>query len=161
MKTKHLSRRQLLGGSVLLGAGSAAFGGLAPMMRLARAGTPDGPSDRYYIFCYFAGGWDILISLDPRNPREFTEANVSETMIFPAYHLMDNEGHKDRPFWATPNMYIGPYMGDLAQHASKFSIVRGMSMETLSHQAGMRRFLTGKAPSGLLARGSSYHHMTK
>jgi hypothetical protein len=30
-----------------------------------------------------------------------------------------------------------------------------MSMETLTHEAGLRRFLTGKPPSGLLARGSS------
>ena len=39
--------------------------------------------------------------------------------------------------------------------AQKICVVRGMSMETLTHEAGRRRFITGKPPSGLLARGSS------
>ena len=28
----------------------------------AQSHHPDGP-DRYYIFCYFPGGWDVLLSL--------------------------------------------------------------------------------------------------
>ena len=50
---------------------------------------------------------------------------------------------------------FGPAIGGLAAHADKLSVVRGMSMDTLTHAAGMRRFLTGKPPSGLQARGSS------
>ena len=52
-------------------------------------------------------------------------------------------------------LQFGPYIGDLASHSEKLAVVRGMSMETLTHEAGRRRFLTGKVPSGLLARGSS------
>ena len=37
----------------------------------------------------------------------------------------------------------------------RISIVRGMSMDTLTHEVGRRRFLTGKSPTGLQARGSS------
>ena len=46
-------------------------------------------------------------------------------------------------------------MGELADVIDDVAIVRGMSMETLTHQAGRRRFITGKPPSGLAARGSS------
>jgi hypothetical protein len=35
------------------------------------------------------------------------------------------------------------------------AVVRGMSMETLTHEVGARRFNTGRPPSGLLPRGSS------
>ena len=35
------------------------------------------------------------------------------------------------------------------------AVVRGLNMETLSHTGGRRRFLTGKAPTGTLARGSN------
>ena len=52
-------------------------------------------------------------------------------------------------------MTFGPAIGNLAQHADKLTVIRGMSMDTLTHATGMRRFLTGKAPSGLQARGSS------
>ena len=52
-------------------------------------------------------------------------------------------------------LYLGPYIGDLANHHEKLAVVRGMSMETLTHEAGRRRFITGKLPAGLLARGSS------
>ena len=46
-------------------------------------------------------------------------------------------------------------MGDLLNHADRLAVVRGMSMDTLTHEVGRRRFLTGKQPSGLSARGSS------
>ena len=36
----------------------------------AQARNLDAP-DRYYIFCYFGGGWDVFLSLDPRDPRDF------------------------------------------------------------------------------------------
>ena len=50
---------------------------------------------------------------------------------------------------------FGPHIGELARHSEKLAIVRGMNMETLTHEAGRRRFLTGRPPSGLQARGSS------
>jgi hypothetical protein len=146
-----LTRRGfLLGG--LAGAGAAAFGGLGPLVRLARAG---GAGDRYWVFCYFAGGWDALLGLDPRDPTQFGPDNLAATQIQPGYELLDDPGHITAPFWAADGMYVGPYLGRLADHADKLAIVRGMSMETLTHEAGRRRFITGKPPSGLQARGSS------
>ena len=46
-------------------------------------------------------------------------------------------------------------MGELLRHSDKLCVVRGLNMETLAHQGGRRRFLTGKAPTGTLARGSN------
>tara|TARA_Y100001968_G_scaffold331477_1_gene386296 strand:+ start:2843 stop:4228 length:1386 start_codon:yes stop_codon:yes gene_type:complete len=151
------SRRRFLVNSLLAGTGVAAFGGLSPLMRLARA---EAGSDRYYIFCYFSGAWDVLLSLDPRDPNVFHEGNVGDTLINPAYSLLDDPDHILEPFYASTgapgqDILVGPYMGDLVQHMDKVAIIRGMSMETLTHEAGRRRFITGKAPSGLLARGSS------
>jgi uncharacterized protein (DUF1501 family) len=150
MKTQGLSRRTLLKGGLVAGGGLAAFGATTAFQRLAQA-APEGP-DLYYVFAYFSGGWDILLGLDPRDPARFTSENMRTTRIQPAYELLSDPN-------AMPvergGVLFGPYAGGLAEHADKVAIVRGMSMETLTHEAGRRRFLTGKPPSGLLARGSS------
>ena len=69
--------------------------------------------------------------------------------------LLDDDGHSIDPFVTSNGLFVGPYIGALANHDDKLAIVRGMSMETLTHEAGRRRFITGKPPSGLQARGSS------
>lgn len=138
------NRRRFLGW-----AGASIFGASA-LERLAM-GAPDGP-DLHYIFCYFSGGWDILLGLDPKDPARFTSENERETLILPAYErLRSSQG----ALVDAAGMTFGPHIGGLASHASKLAVVRGMSMETLTHEAGRRRFLTGKAPAGLQARGSS------
>lgn len=170
------SRREFLAralkGGLMFG-GAAAFGGLTgPLAQLAFAadpkGGPDGGigtvptiTDRYYIFCYFSGGWDTLLSLDPRDPAKFHSGNISKTRIEPNYaglndtspphngKLVVRKGKNDKP------ETLGWYLADLADHWDKIAIIRGMSMDTLTHEVGRRRFLTGKPPSGLLARGSS------
>lgn len=150
-----LSRRQFLRRVLVIGGGAAALGGTGfdPLARLARADEvhPDAPA-RHYVFCYFSGGWDVLLGLDPRDPRDFNNTNMTETLIQPAFELLD--GTPD--LIETPaGITFGPYIGELADHADKLAVVRGMSMETLTHEVGRRRFLTAKVPSGLLARGSS------
>jgi uncharacterized protein (DUF1501 family) len=145
------SRRRFLVNSLLAGTGIAAFGGVSPLVRLARA---EAGTDHYYIFCYFSGAWDVLLSLDPR-PPEMENGDYSESLINPGYSLLDDDGHSIDPFVTNNGLYVGPYIGNLAAHDDKVVIVRGMSMETLTHEAGRRRFITGKPPSGLQARGSS------
>ncbi|MDP6945699.1 MAG: DUF1501 domain-containing protein, partial [Myxococcota bacterium] len=51
--------------------------------------------------------------------------------------------------------FVGPYLGELANHFEDLAIVRGLNMESLSHTVGRQRFLTGRPPAGLMARGSS------
>ena len=63
-KKNELDRRSFFRRSAALTAGASAFS-LWPFSPLAHAQNnhPDAP-DRYYIFCYFPGGWDILLSLN-------------------------------------------------------------------------------------------------
>ena len=137
----------LLGGGLGLAAGG--FGGLAT---LARAGGAAAPSHRHYVFAYFGGGWDVLLSLDPRDPAEFPIEDLADHRIEPAYdQLVGSTGELVR----AGGMTFGPYIGGLARHTERLAVIRGMSMETLTHEVGRRRFITGKAPSGLQARGSS------
>ena len=159
-----LSRRGLLrglAGVTGLCAAEALTPGLLSPLAFAQSANPTGaregfvPSedDRYYVFCYFSGGWDILLGIDPRDPREFSDDRLRVTLIQPGYERLSGVG---RDIIHAPNgVSFGPHIGELLRHADRTALVRGMSMDTLSHSSGRRRFLTGKPPSGLQARGSS------
>src|SRR5437660_1163208 len=67
------------GGSMLLGAVS--FRAFAQAANLA-------PADRCFVFAYFSGGWDVLLSLDPRDPNVFTPDRTADTRILPGYSLL-------------------------------------------------------------------------
>ena len=139
-----------------IGGGAVAMGqfGFLDQLATAQAQNLDAP-DRYYIFCYFGGGWDVLLSLDPRDQRDFPSSTESlrETRIQPGY---DTQQRPDLDVIRTEDGRIfGPFIGELQRHFDKLTVVRGLNMETLSHTGGRRRFITGKAPSGTLARGSS------
>ncbi len=160
-KLMNLNRRQMLQGLLGGGAGLSALWGLGgslhPFSPLARAAGSD-LKDRNFIFCYFSGGWDGLLALDPRDTALFSDDRVTDTLINTGYGQLEsvNEaGNNELISTSVDGMVFGPYIGKLADHADKLSVVRGMSMETLTHQVGYRRFLTGKPPSGLSARGSS------
>ena len=144
------TRRALLSGAASAGVLSAFS---APLIRRARASTDDA-GDRYFIFAYFAGGWDLLLSLDPRDPSLFREDLKKVTRIQLGYDLLD-DAYQSNVETSVEGMTFGPYIGGLADHADKLCVVRGMSMETLTHEVGRRRFLTGRAPAGLQAQGSS------
>ncbi len=110
---RNISRRTVLQGA-LLGGGLATFGA-GNLVRLAQAqDNPDVP-DRYYVFCYFGGGWDVLLSLDPRDPRQFNNDNIGETRIQPGYEL---QGAGDRDIIEAGGLQFGPYIGDLVRHSS-------------------------------------------
>lgn len=148
--SSKLNRRHLLKSALVLG-GSAAIFGTGGVSGLARAQGV--ASDRYYIFCYFSGGWDVLLGLDPRDPAVFNNGNLTATRIQPGYELQ--VAADQQLLRASTGVSFGPYLGELLQHAPRLAVVRGMSMDTLTHEVGRRRFLTGKQPSGLSARGSS------
>lgn len=143
------TRRDLLKRTLWAGGSLAAFGGLQTVSRLAHAASGE---ELHYVFCYFSGGWDILVGLDPRDPAVFNGENLRNTRIQPAYELLQNS---DGQLVQAGGLTFGPFIGELANFANRIAVVRGMSMETLTHEAGRRRFLTGKPPSGLQARGSS------
>ena len=152
MSNGKFTRRDLLRSSLLAGAGAGLMGGPQALMQLARAATGDkalGIPDLHYVFCYFPGGWDIILGLDPKDPTVYKDEDISTTLVQPAYNRLDLEVPAIRE--PIPGMQLGPHMGNLYNHADKMCIVRGMSMETLTHEVGRRRFLTGRAPAGLNA----------
>ena len=65
-----ISRRRFLE-TVSLGAGAVALSvpGLGPR------------STRRLVFAHVAGGWDTLLSLDPRDPRAFPDADAKRTTV--------------------------------------------------------------------------------
>ena len=148
-----MDRRGFLRNMLVLGGGMTSFAGVGPFQRLGYADVLPNGEPRFYVFAYFGGGWDVLLGLDPRDPRRFNEDNVATTRIQPGYDLLGNTGVD--LITTDAGIELGPYIGELQEHIDRMCIVRGMSMETLTHDVGRRRFLTGKAPVGLAARGSS------
>jgi hypothetical protein len=154
MTSRKTSRRAMLTGTLATAGGLASFGAWPTLTRLALAGElPAGDPNHRYVFCYFNGGWDNLIGLDPRDPELFTDDNAKETGIDLGYNLLERSNPTNVPIFG--GHHLGPYAGELADLADQLCIVRGMSMDTLTHQVGRRRFITGRPPSGLVARGSS------
>jgi hypothetical protein len=154
MANSSFNRRKFLLGSLAATGGLSTFGGVRPLNWLANASGVQGlTEDRHFVFCYLGGGWDALLSLDPRDPLLFHAGNVKNTFINPGYEMIEDYDTTLIPVGS--GEFVGPFMGDLVNHYDKLAIVRGMSMDTLTHEVGRRRFLTGKPPAGLLARGSS------
>ena len=175
--TEGIDRRTLLQ-HLTLGATMAAGGiSLWPMRRARAQGrqvtTPGRPlKDRYYIFCNFAGGWDLQLSLDPKDPTIFTQQAANQTRIYPGYDTLDpNAGPSGNSVDGSgvylPNRLaiagsneraaLGAFMGELTldRNLADICIVRGVNMNTLAHQVGQLRARTGRAPVGLVPRGSS------
>lgn len=146
------SRRSALAGTLALGTAGLFGPGMA---RLARAAELQ---DRYFIFCYFNGGWDLLLSLDPRDPDVFRNDLKKSTLIQTGFDEISSS-YGGLVETSVPGMQFGPCIGGLAAHAEKLTVVRGMSMDTLTHEVGRRRFLTGRPPAGLQAKGSSISTM--
>jgi uncharacterized protein (DUF1501 family) len=124
---------------------------------------------KFLLLVYFSGGWDQLLSLDPRNatlPQYQRVGGARPTSgIEPAYVQTAAETpFVDTVMTATGgsgvqargNLTFGPAVPDtMLAHASDLCIVRGMNMDTLTHEVGRRYLLTGKFPRGLAASGSS------
>jgi uncharacterized protein (DUF1501 family) len=145
-----LKRRSFLKGAA--GISSAAiFGGL-PFSQFAKAAEL-APADRCFVFVYFSGGWDVLLSLDPKDPAVFTAERMSETRIFPGYNLLPGAPGVIKPTGS--NIDFGPAIGKMQNHWDKMAIVRGINMNTVAHDVGYRYFLTGKEPNGNVPRNSS------
>lgn len=142
-----LDRREFLKRAGLT-AGALSLSGL--MGRTAHAAEG---MDRYYLHIYFEGGWDMLLGLDPRELADFPERMAPETQITPAYDRLPAQF--SRELLDVSGIKLGPCVGELPQVMDQLAIVRGINMGTLTHEVGRRHFITGKAPSGLAARGSA------
>ncbi len=157
----HFNRRFVLKS---LGLGAAGSFMLQPwaMPRLKADPAKKRPK-RYYVFAYFSGGWDITQSLDPRDPGQFTDSKSPETKIQLAWdYLPDSlpDGTKvDKGVIQAKgsNLAFGPAMKSFADagHHDVSCVVRGIAMDTVTHEVGRRYMITGMMPNGLNAKGSS------
>lgn len=146
-------RRAMIGGGALALGGT----GLGAIAQLARGQDEAGAEDRFYVFAYFNGGWDTILGIDPRDPGRFDEESIGVTRIQPGYGLQSQARFQEAPQMAPGSgILLGPAARALdGVPDGRLAVVRGMSMDTLTHEVGRRRFLTGKPPSGLQARGSA------
>lgn len=153
-----LSRRFFLQSLGLGAAGSFLFGPWKTP-KLQAAADPD----RRFVFCYFNGGWDTLLSLDPRE-YGFSDADdgkARDLRVEPAYYRLRTaftDGvtlQRDLLQPKGSNIIYGPAMEPMTRHFDQTCIVRGISMDTVTHEVGRRYFITGLPPRGLLANGSS------
>jgi hypothetical protein len=135
-----------------LGLGAGAFmlsSGVMPK-RVRAAGE-----GRNFVFAYFQGGWDTLLSLDPRDPNVFTDARVGSTKIELAWDRLPATYQRTIIQPSGSNIAFGPAAGAIANHFDVMTVVRGISMDTVTHEVGRRYFITGMVPRGTRAAGSA------
>ncbi len=156
----HLSRRNFLEALGLTASGVLLF---PPEARAVTA------EPNYLVMVYFSGAWDQLLGLDPRSAMEAKYQRVGgkppTSGIEPAYQeSADATPFVQQVLTATAgtgvqtrgNLTFGPAVPDtMLAHAADLCVVRGMNMDTLTHEVGRRYLTTGKFPRGLVAAGSS------
>lgn len=160
------TRRQLL----TTGFGALGMAALSPALtRLALASIPH---DRYYVFAYFPAGWDVLMSMDPRAESFYDDQTLLDGGVMRSLgrtEVDDSALFADtgQVFDSAPfaNGMVTTCMQPLLQTFSTggasaltdvgMCVVRGLNMDTLSHEVGRRRFITGQPPVGQNARGSA------
>ena len=130
-----------------IGAGAYVLGPWATRPLRADAQHPA----RSFVFVYFNGGWDQLLALDPRDPTKFAGSNK----IHVNYDMLP-DGYPDRPVQPSGSkIAFGPAIGAFAKHFDKSCVIRGITMDTVTHQVGRRYMITGMQPRGNAAAGSS------
>lgn len=165
MSGPRWNRRNFLKAMLMTAAGGASFGGVSLNRLTPALSSPLSPGEadhrHRFIFCYFNGGWDTLLGLDPRDPYAFSDERRGTTLIQPAYGRLPTEfstaGTEGNGMSVDQELgfSLGPAAQPVWKHRRDMCIVRGVSMNTVTHEVGRRYFLTGRMPSGLSARGSS------
>ena len=154
------SRRKMLAG-ISAGAGAMAAGNMM-MSGVAEADTEQLLALPLFVFLYFNGGWDALLSLDPRDDTVFTDPQAPlytgiAQRVAPNDTLVQQALANDPRGFVQPagsNIAFGPAMGRLPDLYQDLCVVRGMDMGTLTHEVGRRYMITGKFPRGVLPSGS-------
>lgn len=146
-----------------------ATGGFLLQRTLIGDAVAQSAEPHYLLMVYFDGGWDQLLALDPRNATETQFHRISGALptsrIEPAYQQVANNDAQVAAVLSSTggsgvqtrgNLSFGPAIpASLLDHASDLCIVRGINMDTVTHEVGRRYLLTGKFPRGLTANGNS------
>jgi hypothetical protein len=162
-RTFEMTRRNVLRSALAIGAAGLASRLGMPAIAAAAAAKQ---SKRRFLFCYFPGGWDQLLFLDPRDPtanaKRYDDSNRSATLTETRYDALEGHNGFTPNLIRAGNLLLGPAaekpgldVPRLSTYHARIAIVRGLNMGTLGHEVGYRYFLTGKFPSGNVARGTS------
>lgn len=112
--------RLALGGSALLMPGLACVPERDPV-----ATRP--PSQRYFIFYYLLGGWDLSLLTEPSAPKPNYAVQYRPDEIFEA------GGHR-----------FGPAMKPLSPYFDRMAVLRGVKCEALNHPQARFQMVTGR-----------------
>lgn len=148
-----ISRRNFL--IKTMGVGGALA--LMDTLRLAKASTSTPlHTDRYFVFAHFLGGWDAILTTDPKDPALYDddELTVAEYGVETGYGDLGLSSDP-RIFTDVDGLILGPYIGDLENFANRISVVRGMTVTSVAHEAAQMHLFTGKTPAGTGPRASS------
>ncbi|MCA9581681.1 MAG: DUF1501 domain-containing protein [Myxococcales bacterium] len=135
-----MTRRDILAGAV--GVGTV----LTP---LGRAVAQDKPMHRY-VGVYFAGGWDLLMTADARDPAKvYPRVDLGIEHLAPKYQTpLEVTLGGQSALWGAP-------MAPMVRHSDVATIFRGVNMATVAHPTGIAYAHTGLKPAGATARGAS------
>ncbi len=143
MSNYATSRRAFMMGLPAAGAALS----LAPYSPPALAMPGEG---HRFVSLYFNGGWDVLLSLDPRDPLSNPAGIDLGTDDLAA-------GYREPSAWdfGGQEHLIGPSMVDLFEHRDVMTIFRGVNMNTVAHPTGRAYVNTWIPPTGVVPKGDS------
>ncbi len=144
------SRRGLL---KLLGGAAAAGAASQPVWR-ALADEPTAP-DEFFVLVHASGGWDVTLSLDPRNEAVGLIDPPSSEWVDTATlrHWRDAPLDGDTTTFEMlrprgTSLRLGPAVGNLLDIADRITVINGLAMNTVSHPDGTFFVSTGRHLAG-------------
>ncbi|MBI5517153.1 MAG: DUF1501 domain-containing protein [Deltaproteobacteria bacterium] len=157
------SRRTFL---KVLGGGAAGATAMSPL--LSALADPPEAQHELFIFIHAAGGWDVTVSLDPRNARGGLVEPASTDTVDTAGLLHWTDGpERDgltsfqvyRPSGC--NIPFGPAIGLLGEDRrwERVLVINGIAMNTVSHPDGTAFSSTGRHLAGGRAIAASVDTM--
>lgn len=135
--------------------GSVGAAGFASQPIMRAFADPPASSDDFFVLVHASGGWDVTLSLDPRNERRgLIEPASTETIDTAPIRLW-----RDAPLDADSTTFevvqpsgsslrLGPAIGRLAEMPDRITVINGLAMNTVSHTDGTFFAATGRHLAG-------------
>ena len=105
-------------------------------------------TDQHFVFAHFLGGWDAILTVDPKDPAIYDDNELKQQIRCRASYGSLGFTGDPRIFTDVDDLIFGPYIGGLADFASRISVVRGMTITSVAHGSATIHLNTGKTPAG-------------
>ena len=155
----ELKRRTFL---KVLGGGAA----ISAMPLFEAFAAPTNGNEEFFVFIHASGGWDLTLSLDPRNDYKGlidpATTAVLDTLALKKWKNVpvgDGETGFELVRPAGSNITFGPAIGDLGDLYDRLCVINGVSMNTVSHPDGTVFSATGRHLAGGRVPSSSIDTM--